>query len=177
MHWLTSDTHYYHKNIIKYCNRPFSSVEEMNETMIENHNKVVKPTDTVFHLGDFGFARPDILCNILRRLNGKKILIVGNHDKQMWDREVKAYFDEMTHYKEISIRNKQKVVLCHYPFASWNGSFHGSFHLHGHTHTRYKGPGRILDVGVDGHNFTPWSYDEIEQHMNSIVINQDTQEY
>lgn len=163
--FFTSDTHFGHTNIIKYCNRPFTCADEMDEAMIKNWNSVVQPQDTIYHLGDFGFVHADKIAKVLKRLNGKKIFIMGNHDKQMRDPSIRGFFEEMTNYKEIYIRNKQKVVLCHYPFASWNGSFHGSYHLHGHTHNNYHSPMRVLDVGVDCWNYTPVSYDEIEREM------------
>lgn len=136
--------------------------------MIQKWNSVVKPTDTIYHLGDFGFTRADRIVDVLKRLNGKKIFIMGNHDKQMRDPIIRPFFEEMTSYKEIYVRNKQRVVLCHYPFASWNGSYHGSLHFHGHTHNTYRGTGRIMDVGVDAHNFTPISYDEADSRLMKI---------
>ena len=78
--WVTSDTHFNHANIIKYCNRPFSSVEEMNETIIANWNKVVSERDIVYHLGDFALGDKSLIPNILRRLNGCIKVIMGNHD-------------------------------------------------------------------------------------------------
>jgi calcineurin-like phosphoesterase family protein len=175
--FFTSDTHFGHKNIIKYCNRPFQTAYEMDEAMIANWNSVVKPTDTIYHLGDFGFTHADKIVNVLKRLNGKKIFIMGNHDKQMRDPSIRPFFEEMTNYKEIYVRNKQKVVLSHYPFASWNGSFHGSFHLHGHCHNTYFGAGRIMDAGVDAHNFTPISYDEVEKRLLKIADRPNSEKY
>lgn len=168
--WFTSDTHFFHRNIIRYSGRPFTSVEEMNEQMIERWNRNVKPSETIYHLGDFGFAPPKQLEDVLKRLNGKKVLIIGNHDKQMFKPTIRPFFQEMTHYKEIYIRNKQRVVLSHYPFASWNGSYHGSFCFHGHTHGTYVGVGNIVDVGVDCWNFKPVSYDELESHLSKKKV-------
>lgn len=78
--WVTSDTHFNHANIIKYCNRPFSSVEEMNETIIANWNKVVSQGDTVYHLGDFALGDKSLIPDFIRRLNGHISFIMGNHD-------------------------------------------------------------------------------------------------
>ena len=78
MQFFTSDTHFNHGHIIKYCNRPFISMEEMNETIVQNWNKTVKQKDIIYHLGDVCWGLPDIF---LKKLNGYKILIQGNHDK------------------------------------------------------------------------------------------------
>ena len=78
--FIISDTHFGHENIIKYCNRPFSSVEEMDEKMIKNWNETVSNNDVVLHLGDFGLGKKEYIASIVKRLNGKKILIMGNHD-------------------------------------------------------------------------------------------------
>ena len=80
--YFTSDTHFGHENIIKWCRRPYSSVEEMNEKLIENWNSVVGPDDIVFHLGDFAFGGSGLWKEVLSRLNGKKYLIIGNHDEK-----------------------------------------------------------------------------------------------
>ncbi|MCB0512609.1 MAG: metallophosphoesterase, partial [Bacteroidetes bacterium] len=81
-YWFTSDTHFFHENIIKYCNRPFSSAEEMNEVLIDNWNSVVKPGDIVYHLGDvtMGQKSHGQFSSLWTRLNGRKRLVVGNHD-------------------------------------------------------------------------------------------------
>lgn len=164
--FFTSDTHFFHKRVIEYSNRPFRDVFDMNSQLIVNWNNVVKPNDVIYHLGDFGFAHTEKLEQVLRQLNGKKHLILGNHDKQMTKGNIPSYFEEITRYKEIYVRNKVCVVLCHYPFGSWNKAHYGSFCLHGHSHGRYKAIGKIHDVGVDVNNYTPVSYDEIERIMS-----------
>lgn len=78
--WFTSDLHFWHKNICKYCNRPFETTEEMNQALINNWNSVVKEDDIVFVLGDMGFCGYDKLEPLMSQLNGKKYLIQGNHD-------------------------------------------------------------------------------------------------
>lgn len=158
--FFTSDQHFFHKNIIKYCARPFNSIEEMNETLIENYNKLVKPEDTVYHLGDFSFANYAQAESIFNRLNGQKILIEGNHDsgsvfklKWAW---IKNYYELKT--------DKANFVLFHYPMASWNAAFHEVIHLHGHSHHHLPNHGlRRVDVGVDGptYNFSPINLDTV----------------
>lgn len=155
---FTSDTHFYHKNVILYCNRPFNSIDEMNEALIENWNRRVSPSDTIYHLGDFAFAKPNKIEGILQRLNGKKVLIMGNHDRCM--RDLHSYFEYVTNYHELRVDDKM-FVLSHYPFARWNKGHHGSFMLHGHEHGSYKTYGRILDVGVDNCNYAPITLDEV----------------
>ena len=167
MKYFTSDTHFGHANIIKYCDRPFSSPVEMDETLIRNWNNTVKPEDTIFHLGDFGFATEDRLKSILSRLNGIKYLILGNHDKTIRRSEdLRTYFVKCTEYLEID-EEKIKLILMHYPMLIWNKSHHGAFMLHGHSHGTCKYPfeGRIMDVGVDCHNYHPISFTEVRNKM------------
>ena len=131
--WFTSDTHYDHANIIKYSKRPFKNVDEMNETMIKNWNSVVKHEDTVFHLGDFAF------CNdpgkFFHRLNGNKILILGNHDKQATKH---LPWGSVHSYYELRLNGKF-IILCHYAFRVFNKSHHGALNFHGHSHGSLPG--------------------------------------
>jgi calcineurin-like phosphoesterase family protein len=128
--WVWSDPHFGHANIIRFCNRPFANVEEMDQGLIDNHNAVVGPEDTVICNGDFQFYKNDM--GIFEKLAGKyKILIKGNHDhkvtrKMSWDAIHDVY--EFVH-------NSKKIVMFHYPIESWNNKFHGSIHLYGHTHS------------------------------------------
>ena len=174
-YFWTSDTHFKHKNIIKYSHRPFSSVEEMDREMIKRWNSVVKPQDTIFHLGDFSFAEEDYIEHILRQLNGNKHLIWGNHDQAIEkSKKLQAYFNWCRHYYELNIDGqdtrdgRRKIVMCHYPMIVWNKSHRGSWMLHGHCHhnLRYPFEAPILDVGVDGEkkfgfNYTPVSFQQI----------------
>lgn len=91
--FFTSDTHFGHANIIRLCNRPFQNVEEMNEVLIENWNKVVSKDDTVFHLGDFAFGGSSVWNSIIPRLNGHINLIIGNHDRKNLRQGYMLYFD------------------------------------------------------------------------------------
>lgn len=166
--WFSADLHFSHNNIIRYCNRPFSSVEEMNEKLIENWNSVVKPTDTAYILGDFSFSHNvKEIAKHWAALNGNKKLIYGNHDgsiiKYQWD------FDpsELSgHYKEITIE-KQKIILCHYAMRVWNGSGYGSWMLYGHSHGTLEEDLNALsfDVGVDCHNYFPISFEQVRARM------------
>ena len=172
---FTSDTHWGHKNIIKYSNRPFSSVEEMDETLINNWNAVVKPNDIVWHLGDFAFCDYKSFTQILRRLNGTKNVILGNHDKIItnnWDNLIDSkLLSSIQYYKELKA-DGQMIVLLHYPIASWNKKHHGAIHLHGHCHASFVAPGKIVDVGVDDKRITseyrPISIIDIIKYMKNI---------
>lgn len=163
MIFFTSDTHFGHTNIIKYCDRPFSNVQEMDEFLITEWNKVVRPNDTIYHLGDFCFSKnPD---SILCRLNGKKHLIIGNHDNQKTIDSV--FWESVGHYKEISFE-KQFIVLCHYAMKVWNKSHRGAWHLYGHSHgTLPEDPFSFsFDAGVDCHDYKPISFEQIKERMN-----------
>jgi len=174
--WFTSDTHYYHANILKYCDRPYENVWKMNEELIHNYNDVVGDNDEVYHLGDFGFAQPGKLLEIVKRLKGKKYLLLGNHDKQIRKnlKEFKYYFEDISEYMEITQQDstikekKQKIIMCHYPILSWNKAHYGSWMLHGHCHSNIDHLNtdvRRHDVGVDGNDYRPISYDELKVIM------------
>lgn len=157
--WFTSDTHFGHGNIIKFCNRPFSSVEEMDEVLIERWNARVKPNDTVWHLGDFSFYKSyEKLNEVFNRLNGNKYLVCGNHD---YDNAKRLFWEKVTPLEELMF-GKQTLVLFHYPMVAWHRSWHGSIHLHGHTHSALKGNNQRLDVGVDCWNYQPINFEEIK---------------
>lgn len=179
--FFTSDTHFGHANIIKYCKRPFDSVEDMDNTLIHNWNAIVRPEDTVYHLGDFavggGPAAP-----YLRRLNGTIYFCLGNHDKRL--RFIKAYLDielELQSYlnddkvklgipylREVTVE-KQEIVLCHYAMKVWNGSHKGHWQLYGHSHGTLPDDPNALscDVGVDCWNYFPVSMDQLQAKMKT----------
>jgi calcineurin-like phosphoesterase family protein len=182
--FFTSDTHFGHTNIIKYCIRPFlfdpskgfddprnRDVDFMDETLIKNWNSVVQPNDTVYHLGDFAFYRDQRKTrNVLRRLNGNKILIRGNHDEYL-EPETLQMFGSVHYYHEISVPDKdvgkQKIVLLHYGMRVWNKSHRGSWQLYGHSHgTLPDDPSSLsFDVGTDCHGYTPISYEQVKKIM------------
>ena len=159
MIWFTADLHLGHNNIIKYCNRPFNSVKEMNGTIIKNWNAVVDNNkDTVYVLGDFSMSSDKKnLEDWFNALKGKKILVVGNHDsKECLNLPWKGVFD----VKQIKYQ-KQKLWLSHYAHRTWPNSYHGSLHLYGHSHGALPNFKRSMDVGVDAQNFKPISIDQV----------------
>lgn len=173
--FFTSDTHFHHKNILKYQSdeRPFETMDEMIDEMVKRHNSVVKKNDDIYYLGDFAFANQNKIAAVLERLNGNKYLIFGNHDRQMKGDKVTQYFKWMRNYHELPIKGlgykgKAPLVLFHYPIENWNRKHYGSYHLYGHTHsTDYDCKGR-LNVGVDSHDLTPWSLAEVMETLESM---------
>lgn len=168
--FFISDTHFGHANIIKYCNRPFRDVIGMREQMIRNWNKKVPVDATVFHCGDFAFADKEEVADILNRLNGRIVLIRGNHDQE---HDQKKYqwlhlFEEVHDLLRIVVLDhSQSITLCHYPMLVWDRSHQGAWMLHGHCHgTLHNAPGLILDMGVDcSPHYEPWSFAEVKQLM------------
>jgi calcineurin-like phosphoesterase family protein len=166
--FITSDTHFGHANIIKYSNRPFSSVQEMDEELIARWNAKVPKNAVVYHLGDFAFAPSGRIHEILRQLNGRIRLLWGNHDKSIKkDKVLQNYFEWIKDYYESSTPDGTKVVMCHYAFMVWNKSHYGAWNLHGHSHGSLKDEGiRRLDIGVDTHpNYEPYSFEELQMEM------------
>lgn len=175
--FFTSDTHFFHKNIIKYCTRPYETVKEMNDAIIENWNRVVPEDGVVFHLGDVSLtASPKGIDEILWKLNGKKHLIKGNHEKNALQKEyIRMHWESINDITEIYIKDEeitygeQHIVMCHYPMIVWNGSHRGSWQLFGHVHGGLSNKGMInhkatqLDVGVDSHDYSPISYQQVKE--------------
>lgn len=159
--WITSDTHLGHTNILRYCKRPFKDVDEMDRVIIDNWNSRVKKGDTVYHLGDFSFRNPG---EYLKELNGEVILVLGNHDYKR-RKVISKCFREVYDLKTIKIA-KHDVTLSHYAMRVWPKSHFNEWHLFGHSHGGLEGQGKSFDVGVDTHDFYPWSVDEIKEEMD-----------
>ena len=161
--WFTADTHFSHNNIIKYSNRPFTSKFEMNSKLMENWNTKIKQNDIVYHIGDFCFADEQEGQSILDRLNGKKHLVSGNHDKV--GVKLKGW-ESIEKLNEINV-DGQFIVLCHYAMRVWNKSHHGAWQLYGHSHGSLADDPTALsiDVGVDCHNYMPLNMDDIRRIM------------
>lgn len=167
--FFTSDQHFNHNAIRVYCKRPFSTVEEMNDTMIENWNSIVKPTDEVYHLGDFGFGSHENIKNLRNKLNGKIHLILGNHDIK--GRLDKLFiWESVQHAKHIKGLDKP-LYAVHYCPKVWYNSHYNSYAIYGHSHgglnSYAENEGKLLDVGVDTNNFKLYHLDEILKIMNT----------
>lgn len=180
MKYFISDQHWGHGAIIHMEHRPFSNVQEMNESMIEAWNSVVTKDDEVYHLGDVAYKmNPTQLNSILSRLNGKIYLIHGNHDKpkqlkHSWDRFewVKSEFNFEYEYEGAVY----KFVLYHFPIYSWDQMWRGSIHVCGHSHMNSNDffdncPARIINVSCELLDYKPISIVEvIEKMRNKQVI-------
>ena len=177
--FFVSDSHFCHEAIIKYCGRPFISVEEMNETIIKNWNSVVGPKDTVFHLGDFGLGSLTQMTEIREQLNGEIYLILGNHDLRQ-SKGFHSLFKEVSFEMVIEV-GKTKLILNHYPLLCFSGSRSSRiWNLFGHVHSREKtggyDAGRLqhlfptqYDVGVDNNDFTPVSFEQLKQIIQQKI--------
>jgi len=177
--FITADEHYGHEKIIEYCNRPFKHADEMNEFIIEQHNKVVPNSRGVLtiHVGDwFWHTLPlGIALTILGRLNGRHAFIYGNHDEliEKYESVFRQQLDWIKGENKDSAChrlkfNNNEMTLCHYAMRVWNRSHKGAWQLYGHSHNELPVVGKSFDIGVDGHNFAPWSLEEIEAKMATL---------
>ncbi len=160
-----ADTHFGHANIIKHCNRPFDSAEEMDAIMIRNWNSVVGVDDVVFVVGDFSF-RGASAESYLAQLNGTVNLIVGNHDKPDDYKSFASYCDMAK-----VVHDNHSIILCHYPMAEWDGYYHDVVHFFGHIHNNRNEAAGIMDkvpnaynVGADLLDFEPKTYEQIVEN-------------
>ena len=165
MIWFTADYHLSHKNIIKYCNRPFKNVEEMNSQIIYNLEKSVKTGDILYYLGDLTF-KTEVALEFFEKFTDIEIhFIIGNHDHTNVIKLAEMYCDSISRLKEIQIEN-QSMTLCHYAMRVWNKSNYNAWQLHGHSHGKLFSIGLQYDVSVDNNNFYPISYHELIAIMN-----------
>jgi calcineurin-like phosphoesterase family protein len=148
--YFTSDTHFSDHRVLNLYPRPFASVAEMDAELIRRWNAAVRPEDEVWHLGDFARTARRA-AEVLAQLNGRKHLIVGNNDPAP---DAPHGWESVAPYAEIE-RDGLRLVLCHYPFRSWNGQHKGALNLHGHSHGRLKPLPRQYDVGVDVRDYRP----------------------
>jgi calcineurin-like phosphoesterase family protein len=162
--WLVSDTHFNHTNIIKYCNRPFKDTNEMNDKLIKNWNSVVAKDDIVYHLGDFAMGSGDKVSGLTASLNGRKSIILGNHDTHsaMWFME--HGFDWACRFPIVF---NKFMILSHEPiFMEANSPY---INVHGHVHQhKYADEEHYYNVSVEHHNYTPVNLDEILEHLKQF---------
>lgn len=168
--WVVADTHFDHFNIIEYTGRPFSSVEEMNKTMIDNWNRVVKPEDTVYHLGDFSYGRgsEENIASIVEQLNGDIILIKGNHDNKTRQWYLKAGFKDF--YGGIE-KYTEHIYLSHSPLNNLKAPI---VNIHGHIHEKnpYRENYYCVCVEQACMNYTPRNLDKMVEYINEdIAVN------
>jgi len=180
--WFTADLHLGHRNIIDYCNRPFADVAEMNRVLIANWNETVGHDDTVWVVGDFALGKIDETLTMVRKLNGRKILVAGNHDRcwhghkrraDAWtERYLDAGFDEIIQGETtFDLPDGTTVTVCHFPyrgdshatdrFAQHRPNDDGGWLIHGHVHDKWRQSDRMINVGVDVNDYRPIAADAI----------------
>ena len=166
--YYIADPHFGHNAIIRLNNRPFETVEEMDNTMLSNWRSIVRPDDEVYIVGDLIFRAKNPPEHYLDRLTGKKHLILGNHDKWSKHVELDKYFESVSQIKEITDAGRH-VVLCHFPMVEWPRSHHNSVLVFGHIHNRTAGDGfnyylkheNMLNAGVDINHYCPVTYHQL----------------
>jgi len=187
--FFTSDHHFGHGNIIKYTGRPFSNAREMDEIMIERWNEVVSKWDLVYCLGDLTLRNDG--TKYLAKLNGRIFVLCypWHHDKRWIPLHKLIYsttsfsasfapnIHSQTFYPitvlppmvvlEKGLYYPAPITLCHYPVAEWDRKHYGAWHLHGHSHGKHNGEGKIMDVGVDCNNFYPVSLEQVAEYMET----------
>jgi calcineurin-like phosphoesterase family protein len=186
--WLSSDHHFFHKNVLSFCKRPFRDLEHMHEELIRRHNERVRPDDTWICVGDFSFGPGKGTEEVLSRMNGFKILVCGNHDKRTTQNKFDLCVNEMT-----VVFAGQPVTIKHYPlrwgkwshlrerFMRWlkkvpdpkymerRDEDKGQLHIHGHTHSDEKFNKNQIHVGVDAWEYYPVSGKELMKRISSYM--------
>lgn len=167
--FFTSDLHFFHHNIISFCNRPYRDVDEMNDCLVANWNGVVGMADVVYVLGDVSFGKPDATLELMSELNGAIKLIPGNHDRKgrCTIEDLSLRCDILAPYELLRISKSVKFVLCHFPFASWE---RGWINLHGHTHGIHPSKYMQHDVGVDVNKYRPISVEEAKDKAKNKPV-------
>lgn len=167
VNYYIADTHFGHANIIRFCNRPFDDVRDMDRTMAEYWNLRVTDDDDVYIVGDFIYKSAEPAEEIIGRLRGRKHLVIGNHDaKWMKGVDLGKHFVEVDHALFTVDDQRRRIWMCHYPCMTWPK---GSYHVYGHIHndrpasfwpllSTYE---NALNAGVDVNAFMPATLDEL----------------
>jgi len=185
--WFTADLHLGHRNIIDYCNRPFAGVDEMNRALVSNWNQTVADNDTVWVVGDFALGKVAATLALTGELNGRKILVAGNHDR-CWhghgrraagwtERYLDAGFDEVIQGETTVDLGDTTATVCHFPyrgdshdhdrFAEHRPLDRGQWLIHGHVHEKWTQSGRMVNVGVDVADFRPINAQQIVKTLRA----------
>lgn len=163
--FLIGDTHFYHKNIINYCDRPFETVAQMNEQLIRNWNKVVKRDDRVIVVGDFALCGREQIIQIGKKLNGKKTLILGNHDRASIKTYYEAGFEFVSQYPIVL---DEFYIISHYPKYVQPKGIYSNIYAHVHNDETYLDcTARSFCVSAERINYTPIDFNLIKERMNS----------
>jgi calcineurin-like phosphoesterase family protein len=185
--WFTSDTHYNHSNICSSTTqwtdpvtcREFKSLEQMNNTLVNNINEVVGQDDILFHLGDWSFGGFEQIELFRNRIVCRNVhIITGNHDHHIERNKdnIQSIFSSVNKYLDLDVNwdaGKQRFALMHFPIASWDNMARGAIHLHGHVHFEVEkriGVGKMMDVGCDGNNLYPIEMNEVLRLMENQPI-------
>lgn len=178
MDYYTADTHFWHRNVIEYCNRPWKTVEEMNSALIKNWNDTVSDEDIIYIIGDFSFGGAGKITSILERLKGYKILIPGNHDHNKNNRLIRFGINEVQFNPAPIEIFGHTINLSHFPYLGYEIDDRiferqleddGNFLLMGHVHEAWKENQRQINVGVDVREYKPVSLPEIVKIIQGIV--------
>jgi calcineurin-like phosphoesterase family protein len=183
--WFTADYHMGHGNIIGLCERPFADVDEMENRIIQWHNELVAPRDTVYDLGDFAFrCTPEHAVDRLAKLNGCRVMLWGNHDKPLRQALSRGLLKSLLARGKVSFVGDpdprqqtalkvsvdgQRIVLAHYAQRTWQGAFRDTWHLFGHSHGNLAPFRKSFDVGVDANNFRPLSLEDVRTRMEAVT--------
>jgi len=158
--FFTSDEHYGHRNVIRFCRRPYEDVDEMDEDFISKFNETVPKDGLTFHGGDFCLwsKTSEVYRKYVSRLNGNHVFLMGSHDR---------WLNNKTSHEIIEIIiDKQPIVICHYAMRVWHRSHYNSWLLYGHSHGNLPPEGKSWDIGVDTNGYRPLSFDELRDIMN-----------
>lgn len=165
--FLASDHHFGHENIVEYDGRPFKDVQEMDEMLILNHNSVVSPDDVVIFAGDFALGSLENAEKIRKRLNGLIYITWGNHDGHAR----KLHWEGSSERMSLKVQEYPTMVISHYAHRTWYKQHKGYWHLYGHSHGNLQEDGSLsFDIGVNSHNYFPWSMQDIAAKMSTKKI-------
>ena len=176
MVYFTSDHHFGHRNILRLCKRPFSSIEEMDEVLIDNWNRKVHRNDIVYIMGDLMFRNEKPAEYYLERLKGKKHLLVGNHDgRWMKTVDLPTYVESVAMMQTFS-DGQHKITGCHYPMMTWPSAGLNGYMVYGHIHANTDAAywplilsmPKMLNAGVDINGYSPVTFEEMEANNESF---------
>ena len=173
MNYYIADTHFGHKNVLLHDQRPFQNVDEMNAALIQNWNETVTDSDDIWVLGDFCYCSRNTPDFYLKQLNGRKHLIIGNHDRSILQSSTASeYFVTIEHLRYLK-DGTSNVILCHFPMADWSGKYRGFYHIYGHIHNACNEVSefmsrqeRTFNAGCMLHNYKPVTLAEL---MSSVT--------
>lgn len=179
MRFFTSDTHFFHTELLGLCRPEFKDVDQMNETLVRNWNQVVGPGDEVWHLGDVSWANSTKTAPIIRCLNGTKILVMGNHDKgsDRWRHMGFAGVYMINDMPTVKIEGLE-FRLSHFPYKEGVTKWHPDMYIPnepnmplicGHVHTAWRQLGNMLNVGVELNGYTPVSEAQVAKEFGLTV--------